>query len=412
LINFGLRNEFAYWATTFATEIKSLTLKIPENFNTPTTTPALYLGQNLTAIPADQLAPVSLEQLYGLITDTEHSLARKVMALRQLRSLNPEAYSKRKRELPYFAGSTFRPLTRHKNNFVKADWFVLDLDHLSHHEVNLPQLKQRLWDADKRIALLFTSPSDDGLKLVFRLQMACHEPQTFSTFYKLFLAEFAAQHGLQSLADAVTHDVSRVCFLSHDPDACMRADAETIPLDKYLDNSQRADLLFDQLSANNRTQSHRIAPKAPPTGVTDLVAHPTEPRTMVPAPPQLPEVAPTLDPDQLKAVIQTLNPRPPMPDQMPPFVPTALDEPCQEVVTIMEQLGLTISEVRDIQYGRKLVLTQGRNFAELNIFYGKRGFSVVVSPKAGSNVALAEQLKEVTLAVIFRSPAPVGQSLL
>ena len=44
-----------------------------------------------------------------------------------------------------------------------------------------------------------------------------------------------------------------------------------------------------------------------------------------------------------------------------------------------------VTEVCDIQYGKKFKFRLGLKLAEVNVFYGKRGFKVVKSPKSGTN---------------------------
>lgn len=54
----------------------------------------------------------------------------------------------------------------------------------------------------------------------------------------------------------------------------------------------------------------------------------------------------------------------------------------------VEQAGVTIAEVINIQYGKKIRFKMGMKQAEVNLFYGKRGFSVVQSPRTGTNADL------------------------
>ena len=53
-----------------------------------------------------------------------------------------------------------------------------------------------------------------------------------------------------------------------------------------------------------------------------------------------------------------------------------------------------VNDVMDINYGKKLQLSLGRRSAELNLFYGKRGFTVVQSPKRGTSSELNQTAAE------------------
>lgn len=54
----------------------------------------------------------------------------------------------------------------------------------------------------------------------------------------------------------------------------------------------------------------------------------------------------------------------------------------------MDEMGLEVYEVIDINYGKKFRIRMGNKMAELNVFYGKRGFSVVESPRNGTDSEL------------------------
>ena len=51
---------------------------------------------------------------------------------------------------------------------------------------------------------------------------------------------------------------------------------------------------------------------------------------------------------------------------------------------------MTLDKQTPIAYGRQIRVKTGLHWAELNIFYGKKGFSVVKTTKTGSNETLAE----------------------
>ena len=54
----------------------------------------------------------------------------------------------------------------------------------------------------------------------------------------------------------------------------------------------------------------------------------------------------------------------------------------------LEQTGLLVTEIVNIQYAKKVKVRMGMKEAEVNLFYGKRGFSVVISPRRGTNEEL------------------------
>lgn len=60
-------------------------------------------------------------------------------------------------------------------------------------------------------------------------------------------------------------------------------------------------------------------------------------------------------------------------------------------------MGLQVTEIHNIQYAKKIRARLGHRDAEINLFYGKRGFSVVISPRLGTdeelNTLLADLVK-------------------
>ena len=56
--------------------------------------------------------------------------------------------------------------------------------------------------------------------------------------------------------------------------------------------------------------------------------------------------------------------------------------------------GVEIYEIVSIQYGKKLQFRMGQKLAEVNLFYGKRGFSVVQSPRCGTSADLNELMSQ------------------
>ena len=87
------------------------------------------------------------------------------------------------------------------------------------------------------------------------------------------------------------------------------------------------------------------------------------------------------------------------------FVPEALNSIVQPISNLTTKMGLTIKEVRDIQYGKKFVFEKENDFAEINVFYGKSGFTTVITPKRGHSPQLSEAAVAIIEKVLFDNPA-------
>ena len=133
-----------------------------------------------------------------------------------------------------------------------------------------------------------------------------------------------------------------------------------------------------------------------PQAVLDLMAkQKTEERA---AQPDKVESSPH-DPDKeiMERMKACLNPDAKLLKKKPDvYVPDQLNTIIGNLVSFVEHTGLVVSEVIDIQYGKKLRISMGLKQAEVNVFYGRRGFSVVKSPRSGTS----EELNEITADLI------------
>ena len=101
---------------------------------------------------------------------------------------------------------------RNDNNLIKhSSLITIDFDHLPNvNEVK----KQLLEDAYFETELLFTSPSGDGLKWIIKIDLS---KATHQEFFKAVANYLQQTYNLE--VDQSGKDISRACFLSHDPDA-------------------------------------------------------------------------------------------------------------------------------------------------------------------------------------------------
>ena len=97
----------------------------------------------------------------------------------------------------------------------------------------------------------------------------------------------------------------------------------------------------------------------------------------------------------MEQIRQRLNPKQAKPLELQPVVvPAILNDLIDDIKSYIEETGLQVSEVINIQYGKKLRVSLGLKQAVVNLFYGKRGFSVVISPRRGTNSELNDLVAE------------------
>ena len=310
------------------------------------------------------LTKMEEEDLYHVITFPDTPLATKIRQLRVAYQVAPKQYSELKRTLPYVVCGIFNPPYRRTENFGYIQSFIIDIDHLSSKGLSARSLKARL-KTDTRVLLAFTSPSEDGLKVMFRLRERCYDAALFSMFYREFLHRFSVQYQLEQVADKRTSDVTRACFLSVDKDALFNAGCEPVVLEDFVQTTD-PQAMFDQLSEQRKEECKMQAEQKEPS--------PHDP-----------------DKEIMERIKACLNPDAKyLKKRNDVFVPEQLNSIMDNLVSFIEDTGLVVSEIIDIQYGKKVRINMGQKQAEVNVFYGRRGFSVVKSPRSGTSAELNE----------------------
>ena len=327
----------------------------------------LSFGKHITQ-KDDLLTPFEIQQLYNAIKQPDEATLSLINRLRLVQTIDKKQYGVMKRELPYIVCGIFNPPYRRIENFGYAEYFIIDIDHIVEKGLELNALRSKLI-SDSRVALCFVSPSEDGLKLLFRLSEKCYDAGKYSLFYKAFIRAFAAQYGFEQVVDTVTSDVSRACFMSYDPEAYFNSDAERITMKDYVD--------FDNPFAAGITEH-------------DIKQEEKEQKKEKPEKPVPDDAAIAFIKERLQAKTRIPRQKPQI------YVPDELEQILEKLLQYIGESGIQVENVENIQYGKKFRFRAGIAQAEINLFFGKRGFSVVKSPKQGTS----EQLNELMVSYI------------
>lgn len=319
--------------------------------------------------PSDKLSFLSESELFRALTRPKPQIERTIEQLRIIYSLDERKYALLKRSLPYVVCGSFNPAFRLTDNFAYTDSFILDFDHLSQKGLSLDLVRKEI-NSDARVVMCFSSPGEDGLKVLFHLKDRCYDKGIYSIFYRAFAPKFALEHHLEQVIDAKTSDVTRACFISIDSDAYYNPDADPVDLSCYVDVS-------DPLSFFDLKRSQDLEQKSKSVGA--------EIKTNVSADPEK---------DVMEQIKLRLNPRIRQRTKEV-FVPQELNELIGGLKDYIEEQGIIVTEIENIQYAKKIHAKLGSRQAEVNLFFGKRGFSVVISAKRGTDGELNELLKDV-----------------
>ena len=321
----------------------------------------LQLGLRITQA-GDPLQVLSVEHLYNGLRNPKPDFRDLIDQLRAVRTLDEQHYRNLKKQLPYFVCGIFHPAVRRRENFASIGYFLLDLDHLAEAGFEPRALQTQLQTEVPELTLGFISPSGDGLKLLFRLAEPCRDAALFSAFYKVFARRFAEKWGLMQAIDLQTSDVTRACFLSYDPEAFYHADAPKLAIADFI-----TELDFNKAERDIREAEKALRENAPPPTPSNEISN-----------------------EALLHIKQKLNPNFRRPSEKQHYVPPEVDNALGELQAHLPNYELELVETQPISYGRMVHVKSGAIWAQINIFYGKRGFRVVPTTKSGSNIELAE----------------------
>lgn len=338
----------------------------------------ISLGNNIQSA-TDELVKIPVRQLFDMVRNPHPALSARLRQLRIVRQFNPAQYAAVKRQLPYVVCALFNPPYRRTDHFAYAEYFIIDIDHLSEKGIDLTSLRSRL-TADSRVHLCFLSPSGDGLKVLMMLSERCYDAGLYKVFYRLFATRFSAQYGLQQVLDARTCDVARACFVSDDPNAYFNPHPTPVNMKEYIDAEGD---ICQALELKNTVEKQEKEQAA-----TLPVA----------------KVKGTPDSDALAIIRSTLNPQSKLnKKKAPAYVPQELENIMEHLTAHILSKGITVTEVRSINYGKKLRFKLGTKQAEINLFYGKRGFSVVQSPRTGTDAEMNALMADLIEAYIVEN---------
>lgn len=327
---------------------------------------------------SEPLKKVTPEYLFNALHSPKPEFLSRIRQLRIVRQINESQYVQLKQQLPYFVCASFNPPFRNTKNFAFTEYFIMDIDHICEKGLILDDLRRKI-ESDSRTMMCFLSPGEDGLKVIMKIKDRCYDAGVYSVFYKKFVYEFSLQYDLQQVLDIRTSDVTRACFMSVDSSAYYNPDAEPVDMAEIIDMEDSSVLLRQKKEVEESMSAL--------TDIADSSSNAVEIREP--------------DDDAMERIRGLLNMKTKKVSvERPVFVPAILDTIQGELNDYVSDIGFMISEIINIQYGKIIRAKLGLKMAEVNLFYGKRGFSVVVSPKTGTDGTLNILLADIVRAFI------------
>lgn len=335
----------------------------------------IQIGQQITAV-GDGLRKADIKDLFHAIRNPNVTILNKIQQLRIIRNIDAKQYTELKKKLPYFVCGIFNPNIRRKENFAYASCFVVDIDHISEKGLTMDAVRKKI-EADTRVLLSFVSPGEDGLKVLFRLSERCYDAALFSLFYKAFLTDFSLRYGVQQVVDTRTSDVTRACFFSYDPAIYYNPESDTVDLKSIVDTENVSEMFRmkreqERMEQENTAEANHSAKKNV-----------------------------EVDGSVIQKIKQVLSDAPKPIDPPEVYIPPQLNEIIDDLRDFIAQTGTIVKEIINISYGKKIRASIGIKEAEVNLFYGKRGFTVVQSPRNGTSSEMNQMLADLVQAFLL-----------
>ncbi|MCH7411430.1 CRISPR-associated primase-polymerase type B [Belliella sp. DSM 111904] len=333
----------------------------------------IRLGKHVTQA-ADQLIDISIEKFYKALINSNGEVASLQLKLQAIRAMDPAQYRRLKTTLPYVVCAQFHPKVRRKENFLFADRFLIDIDHIAENDLDIAALREML-KKDNRVELMFGSPSGDGLKVLFKIDPKITDSAYYVLFYKAFCIQFNHEYQLGAALDLKTHDVSRCCFVSFDPEAYYNPEAIPLHPEAFVQKDSFFEMEQIEKKAKEIEKQHTEVKRGTvnvekvnsgqdlPSEVLAFIKEKTGQKSRKPKEKQYEQ------PDELNWVMDSLQ-------------------------SFLAEINAEIEHVRPIAYGRQVKVRSGHIWAEVNVFFGKRGVSIVGTTKTGSHKEFGKTLTE------------------
>ena len=140
-----------------------------------------------------------------------------------IRDLPKDEYDAKKRKLPAVTWSGSFKVRKASEIIQYSNIVCLDIDHLTDKQVS--ELRKKLME-DEHVFFAFMSPSGKGFKILIRVSSG---PENHLAAFLHLQKHFESKYLMK--IDESGKDVSRLCFVSYDPDAIRNDDSKIFEVD-------------------------------------------------------------------------------------------------------------------------------------------------------------------------------------
>ncbi len=271
------------------------------------------------------------------------------------------------KKLPYALCGIFSPAVKRKENFSWADRFFLWIRDCSEKDSKKDDTRMRI-TRDREVMMCFAAPGHAGLIVMFALSKRCHDAGLYSLFCRKFAREFARRHGLENRVSTAYADVTRECPVGCDRNVYYNPNAAKVDISGYADTG-------------NPDKTLRIRHAKDSLGMSERKA-----ASKAPQPPADP------DADIMDAIRKKLGSR-----VRPRSSGTAKELSNSENIAgkLRKQIvdaGVEVTGIENIRGTLKIRARLGMKRAEVNVFPGRDGFTVLFAPLSGTDRNLGRSI--------------------
>jgi len=340
----------------------------------------LMIGYNIKQ-PDDKLSKIDVDQIYSIITKPHSEVQQLTNQLKTILTIDPKQYQILQSKLPYITCGLFFPNYRETENFASIQHLIINIDNISNKELNINLLIET-FKQNPNTHLLFTSPDNNEIKIIFSLKEKIFDQSKYSIFYKIFSYQISSQYNLKQLFNKSTYDVKYTCFINYDPNAYYNRNPELIDITQYVDfenhleinkTLKEIDKIYENINIQNQNNETVISEKN------------------------------KIDKNILIEISKKLNPNYKPKKNKSIYVPPELYNIENIIKPAIAEYNISIKQISNINYGKKVSFQYQNIWAELNIFYGKKGYTIVKSLKNGSDPELLDAVYNIICQLFYNT---------
>jgi len=231
---------------------------------------------------------------------------------------------------------------------------------------------------------MFRSPSGYGIKILFMLKHSISNTKHYSVFYKAFSLAFSKKYQLEKALDMVTSDATRVCFISADFNSYHNPRGIVVDESDYI--SPMEDVSLNE-NDSEMSEQPLISANSKNNGDDQILVL---------------EQESSIDKEVMYEISRLLSPNPSVIKKTKQhYIPPQLMNIESHLTSFLNEYGIELENSAPIQYGKQIRFRFKNSFSELNIFYGKNGYSIVKTTRKGFCPMLADRTLQLVGAALL-----------